>query len=70
MAKYSKDQEQVRNNREFEAIAKEIEYQELEIQLAEKRILEYSARIDAKKEANEASTEILNDRKTHLSHKK
>ena len=49
MAKYSKDQEQVRNNREFEAIAKEIEYQELEIQLAEKRILEYSARIDAKK---------------------
>jgi len=36
MAKYAKDQEQVRNNREFEAIAKEIEYQELEIQLAEK----------------------------------
>ena len=69
MAKYSKDQEQVRNNREFEAIAKEIEYQELEIQLAEKRILEYSARIDAKKEANEASTEKLHDRKTHLSHK-
>lgn len=27
MAKYAKDQEQVRNNREFEAIAKEIEYQ-------------------------------------------
>jgi len=69
MAKYSKDQEQVRNNREFEAIAKEIEYQELEIQLAEKRILEYSARIEAKKEANEASAEKLNDRKTHLSHK-
>ena len=41
MAKYSKDQEQVRNNREFEAIAKEIEYQELEIQLAEKRIREF-----------------------------
>ena len=69
MAKYSKDQEQVRNNREFEAIAKEIEYQELEIQLAEKRILEYTARIEAKREANEESTEKLNDRKTHLSHK-
>ena len=69
MAKYSKDQEQVRNNREFEAIAKEIEYQELVIQLAEKRILEYTARIEAKREANEESTEKLNDRKTHLSHK-
>ena len=69
MAKYAKDQEQVRNNREFEAIAKEIEYQELEIQLAEKRIREFSARIEAKKEANEASVEKLNDRKTHLTHK-
>ena len=69
MAKYAKDQEQVRNNREFEAIAKEIEYQELEIQLAEKRIREFSARIEAKQEANESSTEKLNERKSHLEHK-
>ena len=69
MAKYAKDQEQVRNNREFEAIAKEIEYQELEIQLAEKRIREFSARIEAKKETNAASEERLAQRKEHLSHK-
>lgn len=69
MAKYAKDQEQVRNNREFEAIAKEIEYQELEIQLAEKRIREFSARIEAKRESNGSSEERLTERKTHLEHK-
>jgi len=69
MAKYVKDQEQVRNNREFEAIAKEIEYQELEIQLAEKRIREFSARIDSKREVNSSSVERLEERKTHLTHK-
>lgn len=69
MAKYAKDQEQVRNNREFQAIAKEIEYQELEIQLAEKRIREFSARIEAKQETNESSIEKLNERKSHLEHK-
>lgn len=69
MAKYAKDQEQVRNNREFEAIAKEIEYQELEIQLAEKRIREFSARIETKRESNGSSEERLTERKTHLEHK-
>jgi predicted nucleic acid-binding Zn-ribbon protein len=69
IAKYQKDQEQVRNNREFEAIAKEIEYQELEIQLAEKRIREFSAQIDAKQEINAKSQERLEERKNHLGHK-
>ena len=70
IAKYQKDQEQVRNNREFEAIAKEIEYQELEIQLAEKRIREFSAQIDAKQEINAKSQERLEERKNHLGHKR
>jgi predicted nucleic acid-binding Zn-ribbon protein len=69
IAKYTKDQEQVRNNREFEAIAKEIEYQELEIELADKRIKEYSAKIESKKEVNGASEEKLAERKDHLKHK-
>ena len=36
--KYGEQQENVRNNRAFESLNKEIEYQELEIQLAEKQI--------------------------------
>ena len=37
---YKEQQNNVRNNREYDAITKEIEYQELEIELAEKRLKE------------------------------
>ena len=46
---YKEQQNNVRNNREFDAITKEIEYQELEIELAEKRLKEYTAGVKAKK---------------------
>ena len=49
IAKYNEQQANVRNNREFDAIAKEIEYQELEIRLAEKHLREYAAAVKAKK---------------------
>ena len=48
--KYLEQQKNVRNNREFDSLSKEIEYQELEAQLAEKRIKENTVRIDDKKE--------------------
>ncbi len=48
--KYKTQQENVRNNREFDALSKEIEFQELEIELAEKRINEYKAKIAHKEE--------------------
>ena len=44
--KYSDQQNNVRNNREYESLSKEIEFQELEKQLCEKKIKEFSARID------------------------
>ena len=44
--KYEKDQMKVRNNREFDAINKELEYQKLEIELAEKKIKEAEIFID------------------------
>ena len=36
--RYKEQQENVRNNREFDSISKEMEFQNLEIELAEKRI--------------------------------
>jgi hypothetical protein len=48
--KYEEQQKNVRNNREFDSLNKEIEYQELEAQLAEKRIKENLLKIDSKKE--------------------
>ncbi|MDO4759107.1 MAG: C4-type zinc ribbon domain-containing protein [Rikenellaceae bacterium] len=46
---YKEQQNNVRNNREYDAITKEIEYQELEIELAEKRLREYAAAMKGKK---------------------
>ena len=37
IAKYKEQQNNVRNNREFESLSKEIEFQELEIKLHEKK---------------------------------
>jgi predicted nucleic acid-binding Zn-ribbon protein len=46
IAKYTEQQNNVRNNREFESLNKEIEYQTLEIELCEKRIRENKAKLD------------------------
>ena len=46
--KYEGQQENVRNNREYDALSKEIEFQSLEIQLAEKHIKEFKASIESK----------------------
>jgi len=66
IAKWTESQNNVRNNREFDSLAKEIEYQTLEIQLSEKRIKEYTAEMTIKKEAVDASKEQLNDRMEDL----
>ena len=68
--KYESQQEKVRNNREFDAITKEIEFQGLEVQLAEKRIKEFGARMASKQEIIDEATERLNNRKADLEGKK
>ncbi|WP_281637446.1 zinc ribbon domain-containing protein [Flavobacterium marginilacus] len=68
--KYTKQQENVRNNREFNSLTKEVEFQELEIQLAEKQIKEMKASIEHKKEAISSSKEKLDSKSSHLKHKK
>ncbi len=70
MKKYTKQQDSVRNNREFNSLTKEVEFQELEIQLAEKQIKEMKASIEHKKTVIEQSSEKLNQKETHLGHKK
>ncbi|MGL2994798.1 zinc ribbon domain-containing protein [Flavobacterium sp. TSSA_36] len=68
--KYTKQQETVRNNREFNSLTKEVEFQELEIQLAEKQIKEMKASIEHKKEVITNSREKLEAKSSHLKHKK
>jgi predicted nucleic acid-binding Zn-ribbon protein len=64
--KYEAQQGKVRNNREYDAITKEIEFQNLEIQLAEKRIKEFKANMITKKEIIETSEAELKDRQKDL----
>ena len=68
--KYNEQQKNVRNNREFNSLAKEIEFQELEIQLAEKHIKEFKAQTEQKNEVIESTKERLSEREEHLKHKK
>tara|TARA_R110002072_G_scaffold186675_6_gene343502 strand:+ start:59 stop:862 length:804 start_codon:yes stop_codon:yes gene_type:complete len=68
--KYSEQQKNVRNNREYDSLTKEIEYQVLEIELAEKRIKEYQAKIEQKKELNDVSVKKLEETKSEFEHKK
>ena len=68
--KYTKQQESVRNNREFNSLTKEVEFQELEIQLAERQMKEMKASIEHKKEIIAQSKEKLELKSNHLKHKK
>ena len=68
--RYAEQQRNVRNNREFNSLTKEIEFQELEIQLSVKHIKEMKATIDHKKEVVTNSKEKLEQKSTHLKHKK
>ena len=64
--KYEGQQDNVRNNREFDALSKEIEYQKLEIELCEKRIKEAAADVKVKKKAIEDAQAVLAERKVDL----
>jgi len=68
--KYSEQQKNVRNNREYNSLTKEVEFQELEIQLADKHIKEFKAQIEQKKEVISETKERLKGREKHLKHKK
>lgn len=70
IAKYNEQQRNVRNNREFDAISKEIEYQELQIQLNDKHIKEYTAEIKVKKKQVEDAEAVLEERKIDLEAKR
>ena len=70
MKKYTEQQKNVRNNREFDSLTKETEYQELEIQLAEKNIKEFKAQIELKNESVESVKSTLSEKTDHLKHKK
>ena len=70
LKKYEEKLKNVRNNREYNSIVKEQEYQDLESQLAEKKIKEFHSSIEQKQEVLNVLNEKIQERKSHLDSKK
>ena len=70
ISKYTAQQDNVRNNREFDFLTKEIEFQTIEIELCEKRIREFTAQVESKKEDEEHAQALLAERQSDLTSKK
>ena len=68
--KYEEQQNSVRNNREYEALSKEIEFQHLQIQVAEKHKERHEAEILDKQNKISETNERLNELQEVLEHKK
>ncbi len=68
--KYQEQQMNVRNNREYDAITKELELQDLEIQVSKKKIAESGVKIDQKKGDLEELSNLMKDRQKDLDLKK
>jgi predicted nucleic acid-binding Zn-ribbon protein len=68
--KYQEQQNNVRNNREYDSLSKEIEFQTLEIELSEKRKKEFTEQSDEKKGLIDESQKVLDERKGDLQNKK
>lgn len=68
--KYEKQLDNVKNNREYDALTKEIEMQKLEIQLSEKKIREASLTLENKQEVLNVAQVKLDKRKADLDTKK
>ncbi|MGB0165507.1 MAG: zinc ribbon domain-containing protein [Luteibaculum sp.] len=68
--KYAEQQQNVRNNREYDSLTKEIEFQTLEIELCEKKIKEHKAEIAAKQELIDSTKKHIEEREADLEAKK
>ena len=70
IAKYEKDQDNVRNNREYDYLTKEIEFQQLSVESSQKKIDEASRKIEAIMEKIQVAKEQLNENTQALTEKK
>jgi predicted nucleic acid-binding Zn-ribbon protein len=68
--KYGQQMDNVKNNREFEALTKELELQKLEIQLSEKKIRQTKVEVDNKTETLNATVERKEKKEADLKTKK
>lgn len=68
--KYTEDQNNVRNNREYDLLAKEIEFQTLEVEFCEKKLRQFAGDLKAKNEEIERTNALLEERLAALDDKR
>ena len=68
--KYTEQQNNVRNNKEFDHLTKEIEYQGLEIEARDKKVRDLTKMINDRKEEIEELQQLLADRKADFQEKR
>lgn len=70
ISRYKEQQNNVRNNREFDNLTKEIEYQELDIELSQKKIRAYTADLEARQADKVKTVSDIEERTVDLNQKK
>lgn len=70
LERYKKQLDDVRNNREYDTLTKEIEFQSLEIELCNKKIKEAKIKVEEKKQELEKATSTIEERTKDLIHKR
>ena len=68
--RYKRQLDEVSNNREYDTLTKEIEFQTLEIELCNKKIREAEVKVAEKERDLEQNHEIIDDRRKALEEKK
>ena len=68
--RYKSQLNDVKNNREYDTLSKEIEFQELEIELCNKKIREAGVKVEDRNKDLEQAEELIKDRQIALEEKK
>lgn len=68
--RYKSQLDEVKNNREYDTLTKEIEFQSLEIELCNKKIKEALIKVEEKKHDLEHTEAVIKDREVALTEKK
>ena len=70
VSRYKAQLDEVKNNREYDTLTKEIEFQSLEIELCNKKIREAQVKVEEKNLDLQQNEELIKDRQTALAEKK
>lgn len=68
--RYQRQLDEVKNNREYDTLTKEIEFQQLEIALCEKKIKEAMVKVEEKKDDLAKTEETIKEKRAMLSEKR